>query len=82
MFSASSSNYFFNRSPQRFGSRQDDYLHRVNDIVTTTANRIRDAVNEESDLIQLFHDTLHSLGSVRHCSGQAKLDTFKFFLFS
>ena len=66
MFSSNSSNYFFKQSPRRFGSKQDDYYARVGNIVATTADNIFDAVREQRDLTQLFHDTVHSLGGMRH----------------
>ncbi len=65
-YSSCSSNYFFNRNPQRFGSQQEDYLNQVNEIVSATADRIHDTVNKKSDLTQLFHDLLDSLGTTRH----------------
>ncbi len=59
------SNYLIVRHPDRFGGQQQDYIEQINTIVSQTANAFRIAVESKADLIELFHQTLASLGTKR-----------------
>lgn len=66
MYSKGSSNYFFNRSPERFGSQQADYILRTKESVTEAVDKINTALNSNKDLTQIFYDTIDYFGNIRH----------------
>lgn len=66
MFSKNSSGYFYKRDQSRFGSKQDDYLRQVNEIVIYATNLIKDTINEQKDLTELFDTILSFMGDMRH----------------
>jgi hypothetical protein len=61
-----SSTYIVDRSPNKYGGQQQDYLEQVNHIARETAEAFNTAVESKADLEELFHKTLASLGDARH----------------
>lgn len=66
MFSTGCSNYFFKRNPNKFGLHQKAYLEKVQEFVSEATRNIRQAVEEENDLEQVFHQLLDFFGTSRH----------------
>lgn len=60
------SSYLITRNPFRFGDKQQDYNARVDFTVKETADTFKRALESKSDLQKLFHETLASLGEIRH----------------
>lgn len=60
------STYVINRSPNRFGGKQENFLHKSSVLVSTTATLIKRSVDNYDDLEELFHKTLASLSKARN----------------
>ncbi len=57
--------YITDRSPNRFGGQQANYIAQTSGIVEKTATSFRDHIDSQKDLNALFHTTLSFLGSER-----------------
>jgi Avirulence protein len=66
MYEKYCSRYFIKKNTNRFGSRQDEYLEHVDEVVKTTSENFCNAVDVGDDLTQIFHTTLDYLGERRH----------------
>ena len=58
--------FIIQREPDKYGGQQDDYVKQVESIVETCAQRFRTAVDNNEDLITLFHETLSFMANHRH----------------